>query len=93
MWAWAAAVLPISCLAALFFTWSFGTDKLFEQMLVIGATLMFAVAVTWWWWAIYVIRRLVSQWDNTKTHVVEVLTEIKEVRTIVEETFKGIEDK
>lgn len=44
---------------------------------------MFAVAVIWWWWAIYVIRRLVNQWDITRNSVSEVLVELKDIKAIV----------
>lgn len=83
IWAWIAAVLPITALAGLYFIWSFGTGKTFNIAMIVGETIMFAVAVVWWWWAIYVINRLVKQWDTTRQSVKEVLTDIREVREIV----------
>ena len=85
IWAWLAAVLPISALAGTFFVWVFGTDSLFRTAMIIGETTMFAVAVVWWWWAIYVIRRLVDQWDCTRGRVVEVLGEVKEIKDIIKQ--------
>lgn len=86
VWTWLAAVLPLSALACTFFIWVFGTDSLFRIAMIIGETTMFGVAVIWWWWAIYVIRRLVDQWDTTRNDVGEVLVELKEIKTMVKET-------
>ena len=83
LWAWAAAVLPISGLAGLFFVWRFGTNSLFDIAMITGETVMFTVAVVWWWWALYTMRTLVKQWDTTKENVKEVLNEVSEIKTIV----------
>lgn len=85
IWAWLAAVLPLSALAGTFFIWVFGTNSLFRVAMVIGETTMFTVAVIWWWWAIYVIRRLVDQWDTTRGRVVEVLQDVKEIKDIIKQ--------
>lgn len=91
LWAWAAAVLPISALAGIFFVWVFGTSSLFGWVMIIGETIMFSIAVVWWWWAMYVLRNLVQHWDDTKTKVSDVLKDVKEIRSIVIEVIK--EDK
>lgn len=83
IWSWLAAVLPLTALACTVFIWTFGTSTMFRIALVIGETTMFAVAVIWWWWAIYVIRRLVNQWDITRNSVSEVLVELKDIKAIV----------
>lgn len=83
LWAWAAAVLPLAGLAGIFFVWVFGTGHLFNVAMIVGETTMFTVAVIWWWWAIYVIKKLVKQWDMTRERVVEVTTSIKEIKDIV----------
>lgn len=88
LWAWAAAVLPLSALAGIFFIWVFGTGTLFNIAMVIGETTMFAIAVAWWWWALYVMRRLIRQWDDTRTNVGQVLEDIKDIKTIVKELDK-----
>lgn len=85
IWAWLAAVLPLSALAGTFFVWVFGTDSLFRTAMVIGETTMFTVAVVWWWWAIYVIKRLVNQWDNTRGRVIEVLDEVKDIKEMIKQ--------
>lgn len=87
LWAWLAAVLPLSALAGTFFIWVFGTDSMFRLAMVIGETTMFTIAVIWWWWAIYVVRRLVEQWDVTRGRVGEVLDELKEIKQIVKDPF------
>ena len=87
LWAWTAAVLPITALAGIFFIWTFGTASSIRVAMIIGETTMFAVAVVWWWWAIYVIRRLVDQWDTTRGRVVEVLDEVKEIKGLVKQPF------
>lgn len=93
MWAWVAAVVPLSSLAALFFIWAFGTDRAFSIAMIVGETTMFTVAVIWWWWAIYVIRNIVRQWDSTKDGVAEVLVELKAIKVLAKETFTAQSDK
>ena len=93
LWAWAAAVLPITGLAGLFFVWAFGTERMFGIAMVVGETAMFGTAVFWWWWALHVIKTLVNQWDQTREKVAEVLEEIKEVKVVVKETISSDEDK
>ena len=83
LWAWVAAVLPLAALAGIFFLWVFGTGRWFNIAMVIGETTMFTVAIIWWWWAIYVINKLVRQWDLTRERVVEVLTEVQNIKGIV----------
>ncbi len=93
IWAWIAAVLPMTALAGLFFIWMFGTKDLFDWAMVVGQTLLFTVAVIWWWWAIYVIRKLVQQWETTRINVSSVLEEIRTVRSYFRENFKPGNDK
>ena len=91
LWAWAAAILPITALAGIFFIWTFGTSTLFTWTMIIGETLMFSAAVAWWWWAMYILRNLVNHWDETKDKVYEVLNDVKDIKGIVVEVIK--EDK
>ena len=88
LWAWAAAVLPISALAGIFFTWRFFDNTILGYAMVFGETTMFAVAVVWWWWAMYVLRNLVKHWDNTRENVKEVLHDVKSLKTAISEIFK-----
>jgi hypothetical protein len=83
IWAWLAAVLPITALSAIFFIWAIGHDTLFKRAMIFGEVSMFAVAVIWWWWAIYVINRLVRHWDITRGNVKEVLDELKDINISV----------
>jgi hypothetical protein len=87
IWAWAAAVVPITALAALFFVWAFGTTEMLEQAMVIGATAMFATAVIWWWWALHSMYRLVTLWTSTESTVEEVRQDIKSIKTAIREFF------
>ena len=89
LWAWAAAILPITALAGLFFVWTLGDGTLFGIAMVTGETVMFASAVTWWWWALYVLRNLVRHWDETREDVKSVLTDIKSMREIVVDLLKN----
>lgn len=91
LWAWTAAVLPITALAGIFFVWRFGTSDLLSISMVVGETIMFCFAVIWWWWAMYILRNLVKQWDETKEKVHNVLADIKDIKSIVIEVLK--EDK
>jgi hypothetical protein len=89
MWAWAAAVLPITALAGIFFFWTFGFDSWIGRAMVIGETTMFAVAVIWWWWAMYVIKQVVNSWATTNRSILDVLNEVKEVRSIVADEIES----
>jgi protein-S-isoprenylcysteine O-methyltransferase Ste14 len=91
IWALAAAVLPVTALAGIFFVWTFGTNTLFTRIMVVGETIMFSIAVIWWWWAMYTMRNLVEHWGETKLKVEDVLKDVRDIRSIVVETIK--EDK
>ena len=91
IWAWAAAVLPITGLAGIFFVWNFGTNHWISIAMIIAETIMFSAAVVWWWWAMYTIQNLVEHWGETKDKVHDVLSDVKEIRTLIVETLK--EDK
>ena len=92
LWAWAAAVLPITALAGIFFVWKFFDGTVLGWAMTIGEISMFLVAVIWWWWAMYVMRNLVRHWDETRDTVKEVLNDVKDMRKIVIEVLKP-EDK
>ena len=49
---------------------------------------MFGIAVIWWWWALFTMRNLVRQWDNTREDVKEVLDEVGEIKNIVVDVLK-----
>ncbi len=87
IWAWAAAVLPMTALAGLFFVWRFFDGTWLGAAMIVGETSMFFVAVIWWWWAMYVMRNLVRHWDETKENVREVLKDVKDMKTIVAEVL------
>lgn len=89
LWAWAAAVLPITALAGIFFTWRFFDSTIFGYAMIIGETAMFSAAVVWWWWAMYILRNLVNHWDETRENVKDVLSDVKTIRQIVVDLLKG----
>lgn len=93
IWAWIAAVLPITSLAGLFFIWTFGSQSILSKAMIVGETAMFGVAVIWWWWAIFVINKLVRQWEITRNNVSDVLVELKEIKVIVREVIPETSDK
>ena len=92
-WAWAAAVLPLTALSGLFFLWAFGWGHLINGTMVVGATVMFGIAVGWWWWALHTMNSLVRHWDETRSDVKDVLVDTQEVRKIVKELIKEEMDK
>jgi hypothetical protein len=92
-WAWIAAVLPVTSLASMFFVWAFGTEKLFDIVMVVGSTAMFAISVVWWWWALYVIKKLIVQWDTTEKNVEMVLVEINDIAVTIRSVFTKKLDK
>ncbi len=83
LWAWAAVVLPITSLAGIFFVWKFFDSSIFSMAMITGETIMFAIAVIWWWWAMYTMKNLVRQWDDTKEKVKEVSADIKDMKSAV----------
>ena len=88
IWAWAAAVLPITALAGIFFVWRFFDGTTLGIAMIIGETTMFAIAVTWWWWAMYILRNLVNHWDETREKVRDVLVEVKDIKNVVIDVLK-----
>lgn len=87
IWAIVGAVLPIVFLACLFFISIFGLEETYQKALVVGATLMFAMASLWWWWVIrtiFNITKILSRTLDRFDHVKEDLSEIKnEVKKII----------
>ena len=92
IWTWLAAILPMSALAAVFFIWRFYDGSTLSTVFITGEVLIFTVAVIWWWWAMYTMRNLVKHWGTTNVKVLEVLGEIKDMKTQVRQTFK-LDDK
>ena len=87
LWAWAAAILPITGLAGIFFVWTFGTSELLNTSIVIGATAMFAIAVIWWWWALHSLYSLLLLWRRTEYAVSEVRMDLKEIKQAIRDFF------
>ena len=87
IWAWLATVLPITALAGLFFIWRFAPETIIGYAFVTGEIIMFGVAVIWWWWAMYTMRNLVRQWDETRDKVKEVSADVKDIRSVILETL------
>lgn len=92
LWAWAAAVLPVTALAGIFFIWRYYDNTILSIAMIIGETVMFFIAVAWWWWAMYILRNLVNHWDDTKEKVIDVLADVKDLKSVVLEVLKP-EDK
>lgn len=93
LWAWAAAVLPITALSGIFFIWVFGTKTLFDIAIVVGETTMFGIAVVWWWWALYTIKKVIEMWDEANKTVNIVIHDVHEVTEIIKETILSEDDK
>ena len=79
IWAWLAAVLPISALAGLFFIWAVGNETLYAYAMVSGLTIMFMIAVIWWWWAIYTVRNLVLDYSSNRDDLNKVIQDIADM--------------
>jgi membrane protein YdbS with pleckstrin-like domain len=87
IWTWAAVILPITGLAGIFFIWTFGTTELLNTSIVIGATIMFAMAVFWWWWALHSLYNLLLLWRRTEYNVAEVSMDLKEIKQAIRDFF------
>ena len=92
-WAWIAAVLPISSLAAAFFIWIYGTGNMLHIAMIVGSSAMFTIAVIWWWWALHALNTLIQQWDETSQKVKDVSNDIGSLKTFIQEVFRPGEDK
>lgn len=87
LWTWAAAVLPITALAGVFFIWAFGTKTLFDLTLTVGATAMFAIAAIWWWWILWLVSRIIQKDRQVAEDLKNTSKEITELKQVVKETF------
>ena len=92
-WVWAAAVLPITALAGIFFVWAMAPSSWVGFAIVAGQIAMFAVAVTWWWWAMYTLRNLVRNLAAAENKVITVLDDIRVIKAIVKDTITKPNDK
>ena len=86
-WTWAAAVLPITALAGLFFVWAFGTEELYNKVIVAGAITMFATAAVWWWWIIWTVSKILKKDRIVVRNLNEAKEELKHIKRIVHETY------
>jgi ABC-type multidrug transport system fused ATPase/permease subunit len=87
LWFWAAAVIPVTALAGMFFVWIFGTDEMLRLAMTVGATVMFSAAVIWWWWALHSIYKLITLWTRTETTVTEVRQDLKDIKMSIRALF------
>jgi hypothetical protein len=86
-WAWAAAILPITALAAIFFIWAFGTKTMFDIAVVAGATFMFSTAAVWWWWIIWTVSRIMRKDRKVAHDFIEAQKSLQDIKDLVKETF------
>jgi len=93
LWVWAATVLPLSALAAMFFIWVYDLSHWINVVMVTGSTMMFVIAVSWWWWAIRVVRCLLDLWTDTGQGLKEVTDTVREIRTIIRSEIIDKDDK
>lgn len=87
VWTWAAAVLPITALAGIFFIWAFGSKSLFELAITTGATIMFAVAAVWWWWIIWIVSKIIRKDRKVAEDLKNTTEDIKNIKHLFRETF------
>ena len=93
VWMYLGAILPLSALSALFCIWLIGTEQLLDILMIVGITVAFTVSAVWWWWALYSMKRLIDQWNETGRKVEEALNEIVEVRKLVKDVIRSADDK
>lgn len=80
LWAWAAAVLPLSTLSALFLAHFIGLETLYHQLLVVGGVILFTLSVVWWWWALYTIGSVTQILGNTLKKFYDVNKELDKIK-------------
>jgi high-affinity Fe2+/Pb2+ permease len=89
VWAWAAAILPLSSLSAIFFIWYFGTSNWFDWFMTASATFFVSVGVIWWWWNLHFLRDMIKKWNRTETNVKSVLSDLVEIRKLLIDLIKN----
>ena len=87
LWIKAAVILPIVALAGIFFIWVFDFTSLYSQLMVIGFTATFGIAVIWWWWAMWTISQILKYNQEILTNFRLTVSSIKELRDLVHYTF------
>jgi len=80
LWAWAAAIGPMTALAFLFLLWFFGFDTQIARLMVLGFTGMVFVAVIWWWWAMHKIATVTEILTTTIDKFEDVKNDIRDIK-------------
>lgn len=86
IWAIIGGVFPMVFLGYLFFISIFGLEETYQQVLVLGSTLMFGISVVWWWWVIRtifnittILSRTLDRFDTVKEDLTEIKKEVKKI--------------
>lgn len=80
LWAWVAAVLPMTVLSALFLLNFVGFETLYHQILIAGGTIMFTLSCVWWWWALHTIGSITNILGNTLKKFANVDIELDKIK-------------
>ena len=79
LWNRMAIIAPIFFTGLLSLAYGFGVCDI-QTLFFIACGLYFSTAVIWWWWTMQSIRLLVRTLATTKDGVLEVATELKDIR-------------
>ena len=85
LWTWAAAVLPVVAIICLLLTRIFGTETIFDIIVIAIGTVIFAISVVWWWWVMWTIAQVTTMLSNTSTSLDTVQKDLSTIRLDLED--------
>ena len=80
LWTWAAAVLPVVAIICLLLTRIFGTETIFDIIVIAIGTVIFAISVVWWWWVMYTVSQITAMLSTASTNIETVQDDLTKIR-------------
>ena len=80
LWTWAAAVLPVVAIICLLLTRIFGTETIFDIIVIAVGTVIFAISVIWWWWVMHTVSQITAMLSKTSTNIENVQDDLTKIR-------------
>jgi len=85
LWDWAARILPMLTLIAIFICHYLELDDLRNKIINLSLVVFCLTAIIWWWWAIYKISWLANLYSSLAERLKEVRTGAKEIKKDLKE--------
>ena len=80
LWTWAAAVLPVVAIICLLLTRIFGTETIFDIIVIAVGTVIFAISVIWWWWVMHTVSQITAMLSKASTKIENVQDDLLNIR-------------